>query len=375
VLLIGFVQIFRAFDVFDGYVLLLAFYVIFANFHSAAANYLRAQGKTAVFALQGIANTALTIILNIIFLALFDMGSFGYVLSVVVADLTVTVALFAICKLYRDVRFSEVKKDTLKSMLKFSIPYIPTTMMWLITSVSDRYIVTAYNGTDANGLYAAAYKIPTLISLASGVFIEAWQLSSVQDARAEERAEFFEKVYKNYMSIMFMGGAVIIAGSQIFTKLLLADSYYISWQYVPILVIATVFSSLSAFFGSVYFVEKKSMLSMVTAMSGAIINVILNFVMIPDHGAMGAAVATLISYLAVYAIRAFDTGNYIKFKLGHWRVIINTAVLIFQSVIMIHGIRYWRYMLVVILAFMVIFNGQGIVKGILQIFSKKSKEN
>ena len=372
--LVAFVQLLNFFSVFKGYVMLVAFYVIAANFHLAFANYVRAEGRTTAFAIQGIANTVSTIAFNIIFLVVFDMGVLGYVLSVVVSDTLVTVALTVFCKIYKNIDLRAVNSKTLKAMLKFSIPYIPTTMMWLITSVSDRYIVTAFNGTEENGLYAAAYKIPTLISLASGVFIEAWQLSSVKDALPEERADFFGSVYKNYMSIMFMEASVIISGAQIFTRLLLADSYYISWQYVPILVIATVFSALSAFMGSVYFLEKKSLLSMLTAMSGAIINVVLNLLLIPKHGAMGAAVATFISYLATYTIRAYDTGNYVKFKLHIPRVIINTAVLFAQSIVMLEGIRYWKYMHIAALVFLLIFNGKGIVRGILQIFSKKLKK-
>ena len=62
---------------------------------------------------------------------------------------------------------------------------------------------------------------------------------------------------------------------------------------------------------------------MVTAMSGAIINVILNFVMIPDHGAMGAAVATLISYVAVYTVRAIDTKRFIAFDLKMTKLLAN----------------------------------------------------
>ena len=372
--LVALVQLLNLFSVFKGYVMLVAFYVIAANFHLAFANFIRAEGKTTAFAIQGIANTVSTILLNIIFLAVFDMGVLGYVLSVVVSDTIITIALLFTCKIYKNIDFRAVDKKMLGEMLKFSIPYITTTMMWLITSVSDRYIVTAFNGTEENGLYAAAYKIPTLVSLASGVFIEAWQLSSVKDALPEERSSFFGSVYKNYMSIMFMGASFIIAGAQIFTRLLLADSYFISWRYVPILVIATVFSALSAFMGSVYFLEKKSLLSMLTAMSGAIINVVINLMLIPKHGAMGAAVATFISYLAVYTIRALDTGNYVKFKLHFPRVIINTVVLFAQSIVMLEGIRYWRYMQIAALIFLLIFNGKGIVRGILQIFSKKFKK-
>ena len=375
VALLALIQLLRFFDTLSAYVWLIALYVIAANLHAAFAGYIRALGKTTLFAVQGIANTALTIILNVIFLLAFDMGSLGYVLSVVVADFSMTVLLFFVAKLYKDISPRKASIQTAKDMLKFSIPYIPTTMMWLITSVSDRYIVTAYCGESVNGLYAAAYKLPTLLALVSGVFVEAWHFSTVKDATDDEKAGFFSEVYINFMSIMFMGASVIVAGAKILTKLLLADSYYTSWQYVPILVAATAFSTLVSFLGSVYFLKKKSTLSMLTAMAGAVINVILNFAMIPDHGAMGAAVATFISYLAVYVIRGYDTAKYLKFKLHNVRVIINTGVLLIQIVIMTEAFRYWQIAQLAILVFMLIFNGKGIfltAKGLLKKFFGKN---
>ena len=232
------IQLLRLVDIYDGYVWLILFYICAANLHLVCANYLRACDKTKAFALQGIVNTVLTILLNVLFLVVLDLGVLGYVLSVAVADTVITVAIFFICRLYRDISFKREEKGLLTRMLKFSIPYIPTTMMWMITSASDRFIVTAFAGAAENGLYAAAYKLPTIISLAGGVFIEAWQFSSVSDAEPEERAKFFGTVYRNYMGIMFMGTSVLIAGSKILTTLLLADSYYSSWKYVPVLAIA-----------------------------------------------------------------------------------------------------------------------------------------
>ena len=361
----------------NGYVLLIGCYVVCANFHSACAQYIRAQGRTGLFALQGILNTLLTVVLNILFLAVFELGSFGYVLSVVIGDLAVTVLIFFAAKLYRDMSLSCISKATLRDMLKFSIPYIPTTMMWLITSVSDRYIVRAFCGIDETGLYAAAYKIPTLLTLVCTVFIEAWQFSAVKDATTEERSDFFSAVFRSYQGFIFVAASVLIAGSKIFTDILLADSYYESWIYVPILVVATLFSSLVSFMGSVYFVEKKSVLSMVTALMGALINVVLNFVMIPDHGAMGAAVATLISYLAVYVIRAYDTKKYVKFDLHTLRLIINVSLLAVQIAAIYSGSRY-SYPVQAVIALMIIaINAKGILRAIKEFlaFLPKRKKN
>ena len=325
---------------FSGYVLLIGAFVICANFHSACAQYVRAQGRTTLFALQGIINTALTVILNILFLAVFELGAFGYVLSVVIGDLAVTIIIVLAAKLYRDFSLKSFSADTMRQMLKFSIPYIPTTMLWLITSVSDRYIVKAFCGMDETGLYAAAYKIPTLLTLACAVFIEAWQFSAVKDADGAERERFFGTVYKCYLAFIFVAATVLVGGSMFFTKLLLAESYYSSWRFVPILVAATVFSTLVSFMGSVYFVEKKSVLSMITALMGAVINVVLNFIMIPDHGAMGAAVATFISYLAVYVLRAYDTRKFVKFKLHTPLLVLNVLIIFAQAAVIYSGGRY-----------------------------------
>ncbi len=373
ILTVAGVQILRLFYVFDGYIWLVAAYVICANLHSAEAYFVRALGKTTLFAAQGIANTALTIALNVLFLVVFKMGTLGYVLSVVIADLCMTVFLFFAARLYKYISFKTVKKDTVRSMLKFGIPYIPTTMMWLITSASDRYIVTAYRGSAENGLYAAAYKLPTLLLLVCGVFIEAWQFSVVKDADDGEKESFFSSVYKTYMGIIFMGASVIIAGAKILTTLLLSDAYYSSWQYVPMLTLAMVFSALVSFLGSVYFLEKKSLLSMLTAMSGAIINIVINFMLIPERGAMGAAVATFISYAAVYAIRAYDTRFYVRFNLHTVRLLINTAVIILQTFVMIDEIKYWKYIQLGAVIFMLVFNGREIFEFARKLLKKAKK--
>ena len=360
----GLVQILWLFDTLNDHILLIILYVIAANIHLAFANYIRAEGKNVLFAVQGIINTVLTILLNILFLVVFDMSSTGYVLSVVVADFSLCVILFFAARLYRCISFRAVDGKVAKEMLRFSIPYIPTTVMWLITSVSDRYIVTAYRSVEENGLYAAAYKLPTMLSLVSGVFIEAWHFSAVKDATDGERSDFFGRVYDNFMGFMFFCGACIIAGAKLFTKILLSDAYFGSWRYVPILVIATVFSTLVSFLGSVYFLKKKSALSMLTAMAGAVTNIALNFLLIPKWGAIGAATATLVCYVLVYVIRAVNTKKYVSFDLHTLRLIVNTILLGMQLAAWFVPLPYMWITQIVIPVVILLFNGRGIFSSV-----------
>ena len=166
------------------YAVLICAYTLASNLHSLCAQYVRAEGKTGLFALQGILNTALVIFFNILFLLFFKLGVLGYVMSVVAADGLCTLYLVLHEKLWT-VCTPDPEKSLWKSMLRYSIPLIPTTIFWWITSVSDRYMIAYFLGTEANGLYAVACKIPTVLTLLSTIFLEAWQFSAIEEATGD----------------------------------------------------------------------------------------------------------------------------------------------------------------------------------------------
>ncbi len=344
------------FEYFRSYAWLIIVYVIFSNFHSVAAQYIRALDKTKLFAVQGIINTVLTISFNVLFLVAlpdnsFLNGVYGYVLSIVIADFLVGCFLFIYAKLWRDLSIKKSDRALAKSMLKYSLPLIPTTIFWWITNVSDRYMLTfllTENGESVTGLYTAAYKIPTLLTLVTGVFSEAWQFSAVREDDPDERAAFYSNVFSAFQGIIFLGAVGVIAFSRIFASILFADSYYTAWEFIPVLVISSVFSSFVNFLSSVYMVKKRSMKSFITSMIGALTNITLNFLLIPSTlefgafglrcaglGAQGAAIATVVSYLLVFVIRSIDTGKLLKFDMHISRLVLNTLIVIVSAVAML----------------------------------------
>ena len=146
----------------------------------------------------------------------------------------------------------------------------------------------------------------------SQIFIDAWQLSAVAEYDSQDRASFFTRVFRVYSGGVFTVASALILFCQLFTKILVAPSYYESWNYVPILIIATTFSCIVNFLASVYMAEKKSLMALLTASSGAITNIVLNLVFIPKMGANGAALATVCAFLVVFATRGANTRKYIK---------------------------------------------------------------
>ena len=348
-----------------NYVWLVVLYVLAANVHSVVAQYIRALGKMLLFSVGGILGTVLTVSFNLIFLLGFDMGVEGYVLSVVLGDVLVTAFLLPVSGVWRDIKFGLSSKVKIRQMLKYSVPMIPTTIFWWITSVSDRFLVIAMKGSEVNGLYAAAYKVPTLLTLVCTVFIQAWQFSAVSDSDETDRSEFFSKVFAGFQGILFMAASALILFSKLVTDILLADSYYESWRYIPILTLAMVYSSLVTFMGSIYMVGKKSIYSFLTAAVGAVVNIVLNLILIPHWSAMGAAVATFVSYFVVMIIRSIDTRRLVRFKLGVPLLVFNTLAVAIQGIIMIAEPTWWILAQLVLFAAVLIVNGKNILHTVL----------
>ena len=172
--------------------------------------------------------------------------------------------------------------------------------------------------------------------------------------------------------LQLLSAAGFISFSKIFSIVLFADSYYDAWSYMPLLIAATVFSSLVTFMGSVYLVDKKSISSFVTSMIGAFVNILLNLILIPTPlGANGAALATFFSYFVVFIIRAVNTRKMIRFCLHSIKLTINTAVIAVQTAFMLFEFPGW--IVVQVLGVILIFavNASPIVKGCLRIVKRR----
>ena len=323
-------------------ILLVVLYVLFADIQAVCAQYVRAIDRTRLFAVQGILNTLLTVACNILFLVVFDLGVRGYVLATVVGNIGTAVFLIAAAGLWRVFRWEKVTRSAMRELFRFSLPMVPTTICWLITDLSDRYLVTYFCGDAVNGVYSAAYKIPTVVNLVSGIFMQAWQFSAVVESADEETcSRFYSQVFRGFLSVIFIGSGGLILFSPLLCRLLLNSAYHEAWRYMPTLLCAAALESVVSFLASVYMVRKKSMHSFLTAVAGTGLNLLLNVLLIPRDGvlggALGAAVATLIGYAAVYLLRMLDVPRLLRFWLYLPRQIASLSLLLCAAAVMTAG--------------------------------------
>lgn len=306
-------------------------------------SYITGIDRVADLSVSSVITSIVTIGCNIIFLVAFKWGLPGYFLANIIGPLAQCIYLIIRSKFLKQVRFLQFSVEE-EAMTNYSKPLIANSIAWWVNNVSDRYIIVFFCGLAENGIYSVAGKIPSILNIFQTIFNQAWTLSAVKDFDPEDNNGFFSNTYKAYNCMMVIVCSSIIVADKLLAKFLYAKDFYIAWKYVPWLTIAILFGALSGYLGGFFSAVKNSKLFATSTIMGAIINVVLNLIFTPLYGAIGAAVATAISYFVVWAFRYCQSKKYIKMRINITRDIVSYILLIMQSIlILINGLKMYIF--------------------------------
>ena len=290
-----------------GYLLHLAGYVAASAARSLFVHILRAEGRYTALALQQIFCALLTVLLQITFLRA-GLGVRGYLLGVICGDGGTALVLLLLLagRLFR-VKITP-NRATLREMRRYALPLVPTAALWWLAAALDRYVLLHRHGAAAVGLLAAAAKLPTLLGLATAIFLEAWHFTAAKTEK-EARDALFGRIFRLLLPFALLAATgLMLVGRPLFS-LLFADDYGIAVVYLPYLVLAALFSALAQFLGSAYTANMLSTPALLTAALGVAVNFLLAFLLIPPLGVLGAALATLVAHAAFFLVRLLHVGR------------------------------------------------------------------
>lgn len=324
---------FRAID-WDDYCYYFLFFEYFVlALNSILSNYLRAIDKVKEVAIAGIITTFITIVFNIALLLVVNMGLLGYLIAVSMGSFISSLyCLFVIHKPIRILLFDCCEKKVRNEMRNYSIPLIFNGIAWWMNNSLDKYFVIWMCGASENGILSVAYKIPTILTVFHSIFSQAWNLSAIKEFDKDDKDGFFAKTYSIYNAALVIVCSGLILINVPMAKLLFARDFFSAWQYSSILLLSTLFSSLSGILGSVFTAVKNSRIFAISTVSAAIVNCVLNAILIHFFGTIGAAIATVISFIFVWLIRLVYTRKYISWNLDLKRDCIAYILIISQVV-------------------------------------------
>ena len=305
------------------------------SFRTLTSQYTRAIGKTGLYALDNILMTACVLLFNIFFIAKLNWGVTGYMLGYTLANLFS--AVFLIVKLGNCFTFHphKVHKPLVKEMLLFSLPLIPNSICWWISSFLDRVMIVSMVSTAANGLYAAAHKIPSLLSMVMTIFFQAWQVSANEEFKKKDITQFYTKIFEQIYACILVMASLLIMLSKPINSVFLGADYYEAWKLMPPLILSTTFYSFAQFLGSIYTANKKTKMAFVTNLVGVAVSVSLNLILIPSIGTIGAAVANATSYLVLWTVRIWNTRKIIPIQYQTTKIVAAFVIVVLEAVLVV----------------------------------------
>lgn len=312
----------------EDYVLFVSLFVIAGCWQSICSCVLRGKELLLQYALTSIIQSVAFALLALLTMGALGWGLQGYLTSRVIANFLSAGYAFYEGQVYTYLNSSHLDTCLMRQMLAFSVVLIPNSFMWWVMNSADRVMITAMVGLSVNGVYAVACKVPMIFSNLGNIFIQAWQYSAIKEDDSADRDEYSSQVFDRVFQMLVIAVACAMLLIKPFLYIYVEQSYYEAWKSTPYLFLGVVFLTSASFLSASYTVHKDSWGFLKSGVTGAVINVILNFILIPSMGAPGAALATCLSYLAVFLFRAWDTRKYIHLRLFTRTQLAGVAVLI-----------------------------------------------
>lgn len=274
-------------------------------------DFCRGIKKMSVFSFTGIIMSLGIALFSFVFIP--HCGIKGYVIASVLASLCSALFAFLYSGSYRYFSIHSFDKECLKEMLKFSIPLIPTSVMWWIVSSLNRPLLEQYVGLFAIGLFAIANKLPSILNNVFGYFQKAWQVTVIEEFHNADFSVYYNRMFRVIFSVQVLLTIIITVFSKLFITIFTTEEYYSAWVYIPILSLSVLFSNGSAFCGTLFAASHETKYTFYSVLVGAVVAVVANFAFIPWLGLQGACIAICLSHVAGMISRIYFSSRYVKF--------------------------------------------------------------
>lgn len=299
------------------------------SFQMYLSNLSRGVGQVSVMAVASVVSSVVNITCTIPTIVMWKWGIIGFFLSLLLGNIAGCLWYLIRGKLYRYLRFnSEDYRKNLKPMLAYALPLVPNALSWWMTQNINRFFITGLMGIAASGMFAAASKIPGILKLVTSVFEQAWNLSAFQEFKSKDRGGFFSTTYHIYNAGLVIGVALLVPLTPWISSLMLQKDFYQAWILIPVLLLSFYYSTLSAFYGSIYTASMKTRYLFTTTLAGAILCVVVNYVLLMTCGLAGACVASAASYAVVWLLRVHNSRNIMRINVNIPMMVVTQILLI-----------------------------------------------
>lgn len=315
---------------------------------------LRFDFKTKKVVIFTVGKMLLVAILSYLFLKYFVQTPEGILLGRIVSSAIIFLLLLSSSIKYLKPKISF---PSLKELVKYAAPLVPASLAFWVIANASVFFLQAFHSTEEVGIYGAATKLATVITLLTSGVQMAWRPYSTSIKDKENSPLLFSKIY---MGLLLMGifGIMAIATVMPFIIGILGKDYYNAYQYVALISAATFLNFYYLIISAGLFFTKKTGVISITFGIVAVINTVLNITLIPVFSIWGAVAAYLIAYMTaiVFIFRKSQQAYYVPVSFGKMAFLFVNMTAAVISIIYVQELELnyiyialaWLYMLLVI---------------------------
>lgn len=191
--------------------------------------------------------------------------------------------------------------NLVRDMLRYGLPLVPVQIAVISLNVSDRYVLSHYASSFEVGIYALGYNIGMVINLVVQATQLAWAPQMFKIAKEKDADVTLGRLVTGFLIVISFGGLALSVLGNDLIRIMAAPAYEPAGRVVPIVVLSYILGGIAYVTSVGMSTLNRNSYGAIISIAAAVLNLALNFALIPRFGMMGAAWATLISYAAMSA--------------------------------------------------------------------------
>lgn len=282
---------------FGGFVSLASGVVLVQNLTVPGLAWMRAANRPLLYSLLSISGLLLTLFANIVLIGVLHWGIAGSIIASGCGYACILICTMPIIIVHVGIK---IRVDIARNLLAFGLPLVLNFVSYWILQFSDRYLLSLFASLAETARYAVPYTLGSAVSvLVIGPFTLAWPTTMFAIAKRKDAAKVFMLVFRWFsIFLLFAAFGLSLVGTFLLDRLF-PVTYHSAGLLIPVVAVSIVFYGIYFVFMVGANLERKTWLTAVFTTLAALVNLVVNLVLIPHYGAMGAASSTLIAYIVL----------------------------------------------------------------------------
>lgn len=327
------------------YTKIIFLFLIYLNFEIInffGLSLLRALEKSIFYISIQTIKLVFYIIFNFLFLSKFNYGLWGVMLSYFLSSFIATI--IQISNIFKFLSF-QFDKQLLKSMLKYSIPLGFSSLATVFLDSADRYLLKLLAGDSYVGIYSLAYRISGLLNFfILGSFMLSFLPIAFNISKDSDAPEVFSKITTLLSFVLISLGLALAIFSKEFLMIFSPKNkeFWQAAKFVPFINIIVILFGLRFMLNINFLIAKKNIYQLYFVSAAVVLNVLLNYLLIPKYKIYGAVITSIFCSLILNISYYFMSKKFYKVNYQFTKIFLTFVIAtVFYIISVNQNLSFW----------------------------------